>query len=435
MKLFIFVSLILTAQAENWPSFRGPGATGNGDGQHAPSVWNAETESNLAWKTAIPGLGHSSPVVWGDKVFITTAISKNPIFRAGAYGDGEPANDNGVQSYVVLCLDRKTGKVLWEKTARQSTPQIQRHPKNTHASPTPATDGKHVLAYFGSEGLYSFDMDGKLLWKKDLGALDAGAFDVSEYQWGIASSPILYKNLAILQCDIQKDSFIAAFDADTGKEVWRTSRKNIPSWATPTVYEGKGRAELITNGAEHMRGYDPLTGKELWNLKGTSMISVPTPFVVDDIIYLFSGYSRFQKATYALKPGSTGDLTPDSPSLAWHRTDAPYLPTPIVYAGYVYTINTRGEFFCYRAKTGEEVYKQRLGTGAVFSASPIAADGRIYLASEDGDVYVVKPGPTFELLGTNRVGEVIMATPAIANGTFIVRTPSHVFAFATSNKK
>jgi outer membrane protein assembly factor BamB len=184
-----------------------------------------------------------------------------------------------------------------------------------------------------------------------------------------------------------------------------------------------------------MRGYDPMTGKELWSIKGTSMISVPTPFVIDDLIYLFSGYSRFQKATYAVKPGSSGDLTVAPGAIAWKRSDAPYLPTPIVYDGHVNTVNTRGEFFCYSAKTGEEVYKQRLGQGAVFSASLVAADGRIYASSEDGEVYVVKPGPKFEVLGTNNVGEVIMATPAIARDMFIVRTPAHIFGFKTSKTR
>lgn len=436
MKLLTaIVASLAIAGAQNWPSFRGPGARGLGDGLNAPATWDAGKNVNVAWKTPISGLGHSSPVVWGDKIFVTTAISKNPYFKPGAYGDGEPANDNGVQSYHLLCVDRGTGKIIWNTVARESTPQIQRHPKNTHASPTPATDGKRVIAFFGSEGLYAFDMDGKALWKQDLGPLDAGAFDVPEYQWGIASSPILYKNLVIIQCDIQKSSFIAAFDADSGKPVWRTPRNAVPSWSTPTVYENGSRAELITNGAEYMRGYDPMNGKELWWIKGTSMISVPTPFVIDDLIYLFSGYSRFQKATYAVKTGSSGDLNTIPGAIAWKRADAPYLPTPIVYNGYVYTLNVRGEFFCYNAKTGEEVYKQRLGQGSVFSASLVAADGRIYAASEDGDVYVVKPGPKLEVLGKNNVGEVIMATPAITRDLFIVRTPAHIYGFRTSKTR
>ncbi len=427
--------LALIAHAENWPQFRGSGATGIADGWNVPSFWNAESGANMAWKTPIPGLGHSSPVIWGDKVFITTAVSANPFFRPGAYGDGVPVNDNGPQSYRLLCLDRRTGKILWNQSARESEPKVQRHPKNTHASPTPAVDGRRVIAYFGSEGLYAFDLNGKLLWKKDLGAQDAGAFDVPEYQWGIASSPILYQDTVIVQCDIQKGSFIAAFDAATGRELWRTARAGAPSWATPTVIETGGRAELVTNGAEHMRGYDPKTGAELWSLKGTSMISVPTPFLADGNIYLFSGYSRFQKATYAIRAGAAhGDITGSADTIAWKRPDAPYLPTPIVYRGYVYTVNTRGEFFCLDAKTGADVYKQRLGEGAVFSASLTAADGRIYASSEDGDVYVVKPGPVFEVLGRNKVGEVLMATPAFSRDMAIFRTPSHVFAFRASNK-
>lgn len=424
---------ISLASSQNWPSFRGPGARGLGDGLNAPATWNAETGANLAWKTSIPGLGHSSPVIWGDRIFITAAVSANPYFKPGAYGDGVPVDDNGVQSYHIICLDRITGKVLWDKVARESKPRIQRHPKNTHASPTPATDGKRVLAFFGSEGLYAYDMQGSLLWKQDLGPLDAGAFDVPEYQWGVASSPILYKDLAIVQCDIQKDSFITAFDAATGKQVWRTARDARPSWATPTVIEAKDHAELIANGAEHMRGYDPATGKELWSLKGTSMISVPTPFVDHDLIYLFSGYSRFRKATYAVRPGAQGDITESTKAIAWKSADAPYNPTPLVYQGKLYTLNGSGQFFCFDAASGAEIYKQRLP--AVFSASLVAADGRIYAASEDGDVYVVKAGGSFEVLGKNHVGEVMMATPAIARDMIVVRTPGHVFAFRASKTK
>lgn len=431
-RVMLFYWMAALAGAQNWPQFRGAGATGIADGWNVPLAWNAETGANLAWKTPVPGLGHSSPVIWGDRIFVTTAVSTNPYFKPGAYGDGVPVNDNGVQSYRVLCLDLKSGRILWNQKARDGEPRIQRHPKNTHASPTPATDGKRVIAFFGSEGLYAYDFAGKLLWKKDLGVLDAGAFDVPEYQWGIASSPILYEGLVIVQCDVQKGSFIAAFDAATGNEVWRKERTGVPSWSTPTVIETPKGPELVTNGAEHMRGYEPKTGKELWSLKGTSMISVPTPFRAGDLIYLFSGYSRFQKATYAIRAGEArGDITGSGGALAWKRPDAPYLPTPVVYRGYVYTVNTRGEFFCMDAKTGADVYRERLGEGAVFSASLTAADGRIFASSEDGDVYVVKAGPPFEVIGRNRVGDVLMATPAFTRGAVVFRTPTNVIAFRT----
>jgi outer membrane protein assembly factor BamB len=261
-----------------------------------------------------------------------------------------------------------------------------------------------------------------------VGPLDQGAFDLPDYQWGSASSPIIYKNLVILQCDQQKGSFLAAFDAATGQPVWRTSREALPSWSTPTVYESGGHAELVANGAEYFRGYDPMTGKELWQLKGTSMISVPTPFSAGGLIYLASGYYRFIQPIVALKPGASGDVPPAA--VAW-RTEkgAPYLPTPIVYGDYFYAFNRRGVLSVYQAATGERIYEQRLAAGA-FSSSPVASDGRLYAASEDGDLYVVKAGATFELLATNKMGEVVMATPALADGMLIVRGLNHLFAIA-----
>jgi outer membrane protein assembly factor BamB len=307
-------------------------------------------------------------------------------------------------------------------------PRVARHPHNSYASATPATDGKRVVAFFGSEGLYAFDLDGKLLWKQDVGPLDQGAFDLPDYKWGSASSPIIYKNLVIVQCDQQKGSFLAAFDASTGNPAWRTPREAIPSWSTPTVYEGAERAELVTNGAEYFRGYDPATGKELWRIKGTSMISVPTPFAAHGLIYLASGYYRFIQPIVALKPGATGDVPPAA--MAWHtEKGAPYLPTPIVYGDYFYAFNHRGVLTVYTARTGERVYEQRIAPGA-FASSPVAAGGRLYAASEDGDVYVVKAGPIFELLATNKMGEVVMATPALADGMLIVRGLSHLFGIA-----
>ena len=270
----IFVLAGITATAQNWPGFRGPGARGIGDGLNAPATWNAEKGINLAWKTPIGDSAIQAPIVWGDRVFVTTAVSKNPTPGRAltATATRERQRNAGVPAHLPRS-EHGQGNVGRRRARVHAAGAAA--PKNTHASPTPVTDGKHVIAYFGSEGLFAFDLNGKLLWKRDLGNLDAGAFDVPEYQWGIASSPTLYKNLVIVQCDIQKGSFIAAFDADSGKEVWRTARDARPSWSTPTVYEGKSRAELITNGAEHMRGYDPMTGRELWSLKGTSSSRSP----------------------------------------------------------------------------------------------------------------------------------------------------------------
>lgn len=428
---FLTAMSLAVARAQNWPSFRGPGATGVLDTRHdTPVAWDVGARRNVAWRTAIPGLGHSSPIIWGDRIFVTTAVSSDPksVFQYPLAGDLDRRSDLSKHQFKLFCLDKHTGKIIWENVAAELVPRVARHPHNSYASATPATDGKRVVAFFGSEGLYAFDFDGKPLWKQDVGPLDQGAFDLPDYQWGSASSPIIYKNLVIVQCDQQKGSFLAAFDVATGKPVWRTPREALPSWSTPTVYEGAERAELVTNGTEYFRGYDPVSGNELWRIKGTSMISVPTPFAAHGLIYLASGYYRFIQPIVALKPGATGEVQPER--VAW-RTEkgAPYLPTPIVYGDYFYAFNHRGILTVYNAWTGERIYEQRLASGA-FSSSPVATGGHLYAASEDGDVYVVKAGPTFELLATNKMDEVVMATPALTDGMLIVRGLNHLFGIA-----
>jgi outer membrane protein assembly factor BamB len=401
-----------------------------------PVKWDAEKSVNVLWKVQIPGLAHSSPVVWGNRVFITTAVSSNPKeeTRFGLYGDVAPVKEESKHTWKVYCLDKQTGKILWERVAYEGLPKVKRHPKATHASSTPATDGKHVIALFGSEGLYCYDTNGKLQWKQDPGVLDAGWFYDPDYQWEYASSPIIYKNLVILQADIQKNSFIAAYDLKTGKQVWKTAREEIPSWGTPTVYEGKTRAELITNGTKAIRGYDPLTGKELWRLTPNSEITTPTPFVAHDLIFVTSGYAPIQPI-YAIRPGANGDITlkdgqESSAAIAWSKKrGGPYMPTPVVYEDLLYTVSNSGVLTAYNARTGERVYQQRLADrGGAFTASPVAADGKIYLSSEDGEIFVVKAGPKHELLSVNPMGEVMMATPAISGDMLIVRGIKHVFA-------
>lgn len=441
-RLLIFALFLITGaatvHAQNWPSFRGPYASGVVEGKTMPVKWDVEKSTGVLWKIPIPGLAHSSPVVWGNKIFITTAISSNPKpeTRFGLYGDVAPVKDNPKHTWKVYCLDKLTGKILWERTAYEGIPKIKRHPKATHASSTPATDGKHFVTLFGSEGLYCYDMNGKLLWKQDPGVLDAGWFYDPDYQWEHASSPIIYKNLAIIQADIQKNSFIAAYDLKTGKLVWKTMREEIPSWGTPTIYEGKTRAELITNGTKAVRGYDPMTGKELWRLAPNSEITTPTPFVALDLIFVTSGYAPMQPI-YAIKPGANGDISlkDDKESnefIAWSKKrGGPYMPTPIVYGEMLYVCSNQGVMTAYNARTGERVYQQRLADrGGAFTASPVASDGKIYLSSEDGEVFVVKAGAKHELLAVNPVGEVLMATPAISDGMLIVRGINHLYAIA-----
>ncbi|HEV2764722.1 MAG TPA: PQQ-binding-like beta-propeller repeat protein [Pyrinomonadaceae bacterium] len=431
------------ARAQNWPQFRGAGASGVAEGRGAPVKWDAsKADAGVRWKTPIPGLAHSSPVVWGERVFVTTAVSTAPKTetRYGLYGDVDPVKEEPKHAWKLYALDKRTGKVLWERTAFEGLPKVKRHPKSTHADSTPATDGRTVVALFGSNGLFAYDVSGKLLWKQDLGVLDAGWFYDPDYQWEHGSSPVIYRNLVIVQADIQKGSFVAAYDLKTGRQVWKTPREEIPSWGTPTVYEGKTRAELITSGTKAVRGYDPLTGRELWRLGPMSEITTPTPFVAHDLIYVTSGYAPIQPI-YAIRPGASGDISlpsgkESSEFIAWSKQrGGPYMPTPIVYGDLLYTVSNQGVVTAYNAKTGERVYQERIaGRGGAFTASPVAYDGKIYLSSEDGEIFVFKAGPKHELLSVNPMGEVIMATPAISDGLLIVRGLKHVFAVGDEKK-
>jgi outer membrane protein assembly factor BamB len=429
------------AMAGEWPQFRGPSASGIGDGAKPPVHWDATKNTNVVWKTEIPGLAVSSPVVWGDRIFVTTAISGDAkqALRVGLFGDTDPVNDSSVHQWKVLGLDKKTGKILWEQTAHEGTPKTKRHPKSSQASPTPATNGKVVVAYFGSEGLFAYSIEGKLLWKKDLGLQNAGWFFDPDSEWGAASSPVIYKNTVILQCDRQKDSFIAAYDLRDGKELWRTARAEIPAWGTPTIVQGKDHAEVVTNGTKAIRGYDADTGKELWTLGPNSEVTCTTPVSANGLIFVTAGYPPVQPI-YAIKVGSSGDLTlkdgkQSSDAIAWStQRGGVYLPSPIVYGEHLYTVNNNGILTAYEAKTGQRVYQQRVGEGGAFTASPIAAAGKLYIATEDGDVFVVKAGPQYELIAKNPVGEAILATPALAGDLLIVRGAKHLFAIAESGQ-
>ncbi len=423
--------------SQNWPSFRGPQATGVVEGP-APLTWNAEKGEGVRWKTAIPGLANSSPVVWGDRVYVTTAVSAagDSSLRTGLYGDVDSVEDKSEWSWRVYALDKATGKVLWEQVAASGVPKVKRHLKATHANSTPATDGKHVVALFGSAGLFVYDTAGKLKWKKDLGVLDAGWFYDPSYQWEYGASPVIWQDLVIVQADIQKGSFIAAYALADGREVWRTERDEIPSWASPTVIDGPTRSELVTNATKFVRGYDPRTGKELWRLGGNSEIVTPTPFAAHGMVFVTAGYTPVQPI-YAIKLGAAqGDITlaegkETNDHVAWSKKrGGPYMPTPVVYGDLLYTCGNNGILTAYDAKTGAQVYKERVAgqKSTSFTASPVAADGKLYFPSEEGDVYVVKAGPKFELLATNPVGEALMASPAISDGLLILRTQKHVLA-------
>jgi outer membrane protein assembly factor BamB len=361
--------------------------------------------------------------------------------RPGQYGDVDSVDDKTKHVWKVLAIDAKTGAVVWEQTACEGVPKVKRHLKGSHASPTVATDGTHIVASFGSEGMYCYDAGGKLQWKIDLGKLDAGWFYDPEYQWGFGSSPAIWSDRVFVQCDVGQGSYIAAFALADGRELWRTTREEIPSWGSPTVIQSEKRAELVTNATKFARGYDPETGRELWRLGNNAEIAVPTPFTATGLIFVTSGYRPIQPI-YAIKAGvAEGDITlkdkeTSNDAIAWSKAKGgPYLPTPIAYGDHFYVCSNSGILTCYELTTGKQVYQQRLGGSSGYTASPVAADGRLYFAGEDGTVRVVKAGPKYELLASNPLGEVVMATPAIADGMLYVRTQSHLFGLARQPAK
>ena len=421
----------------DWPSFRGIRGTGVADGFQTPAAWNVPEKKGLRWTTPIEGLGHSSPVIWGTRACVTTATSGkvDAGIRIGLYGDIASVQDDTVHTWKLICVDKRSGKVAFEQTMHSGVPKIKRHTKSTHANSTLATDGTHLIAMLGSEGLYAFDMNGKLIWKKDLGMLDSGFYMVPAAQWEFASSPIIHEGVVIILADVQKDSFLAAFDVKTGKELWRTSRSDVPTFSTPTIHQVGGRTQILVNGWRHSGAYDFKTGAEIWRMKNVGGdIPVPTPVAGFGLVFLTSAHGPGQPLS-AIRESATGDisLAADATSnshIVWTANkDGAYMISPVLYNGLLYVSRNNGVFVVFDAKTGERIYQQRLGSGATgFTASIVAADGKIYFTSEEGDVYVVKAGREFELLATNPLGDIAMATPAISEGVLYFRTGKNLMA-------
>jgi acetyl esterase/lipase/outer membrane protein assembly factor BamB len=411
-----------------WPQFRGPGSRGVAAGR-VPDSWGPDR--NVVWKTPIPGRGWSSPVVWADRVFVTAVVSEGKLEapRKGLYFGGErlkPPAD--VHRWVVYCVDAATGKICWERTAHKGVPQSTHHLKNSYASETPLTDGKRLYAYFGSVGVFCYDQGGKELW-----TWKAPAYP-TKYGWGTAASPALHKDRLYVVDDNEKHSFLIALDTAAGKEVWRVDRDEKTNWATPFVWENARRTEIVTAGAGRVRSYD-LNGKLLWELKGMSVLTIPTPFAHDGLLYVTSGYVLDAKRPlYAIRPGAAGDISlkkgeDHNAFVAWCQpTGGPYNPTPVAYGPYVYVLYDRGFLACYDARTGKEVYgRQRLGSATAFTASPWAGDGKVFCLSEDGETFVVQAGPEFKLLGRNRLDEMALASPAPVAGGLILRTDAALY--------
>jgi len=422
------------AYNEQWPGFRGPWGCGFIENAKTATSWSVGIFKGVKWKTPIPGLGHSSPVIWDNYLFVTTAAnSKNSeSLKVGLYGDIGEANDNLEHEFKVYCLDKYTGKILWERLAHKGIPKSKRHTKASQANCTPATDGKYLVVNFGSEGLYCYDFKGELIWKKDLGLLAPGPYSDPGVEWGYASSPVIFKDKIIVQCDIPKTPYITVLDLATGNEIWKTSRGDeVSTWCTPAIYSKNGITQVIANGYTHMCGYEFETGKEIWKLRNGGDAPAPTPIIANDLIYLNSAHGKYSPI-FAVRPNAKGDITlaPDSTKnqyIVWSiKRGGAYMQTPLIYQGYLYNLNVNGQLTCFDALTGEVKYKESLNEA--FTASGIAADGKLYFSSEEGNIYVVKAGPAFQLLAKNDLRDICMATPAISGNTLFFRTQHALIA-------
>ena len=437
--LLLIISLFATtaifhttagASGTNWPQWRGPSGSGISSEKNLPANWSPTR--NIKWKSPIAGRGHSSPIVWGKRVFLTTAIEGPAIPGAKAVkhmiGDQEFLHPDSIgadrkHQFKVICLDSETGKVLWQQIAFEGTPYDNRHRKSSYAASTPATDGKYIYAFFGTEGLFAYDMKGKLAWKADLGKLGTVGM-------GTGTSPILYEGLIIMQCDEDNGeaSFIVALDKKTGKQVWKTPRKIQVSWATPLLVKTAKRAELITSGTETVIAYDPATGQELWRHKGVESNAIPSPVANNEMVFISAGFPA--KIAMAINLGGTGDL---ADAVVWkYAKGTAYVPSPILYGDYLYLTTDRGILTCLNAKSGEVKYEGgRVPIPATFTASPVAFDDKILLTSEDGDTFIVKAGPRHEILGTNSIGEPVYASPAVADGNIFIRGEKNMYAIGS----
>jgi len=445
-KLFTYLLLLLfnlscSGQVVNvsperqWSAYRGYYSNGYLDNANLQSDWDVASGKTVLWKIDIPGLALSSPVIWGDKLFITTAISDKDKggLKTIMSGGVEPVDDSSEHLWKVLCINKNSGKILWEDSPVSGIPKIKRHPMSTHANTSMATDGKYAVAFFGSEGLFCYDMDGKLLWDKNFGVLKSVFFIAESAEWEFASSPILHKGLVIVQVDVMEDSFVAAFDASTGKELWKVERDEFPGWSTPNIYSSGGKDLVVVNGFKHRGAYDFETGKEIWRMSGGGDIPIPTPVIGESLVYFNSAHGR-SSPILAVNKNASGDITlkPDTSAnegIKWsYPRGGSYMQTMLLYKDYLYNLRLNGQIQCIDASTGKEMYKEKIGKAEFFLASPVASDGIIYLASVPGKVYSIAAGPEFKIESSSELGDVFMTTPAITDGIMFFRTEKHLIA-------
>ncbi len=429
--------VVVNAQTEymkQWPQFRGPFASGVVESNQLPDQWDVTTGENIRWKLKIPGLGHSSPVIWGDRIFVTTAISGSgsDSLKVGLYGDIDEVGDRSEHEFWVYCIDKKSGEILWEQLAHKGVPVTERHTKSSHANASPATDGKYVVAFFGSDGMFCYDFEGKLIWKKKFGRMNAGPYNDPDVEWGYASSPIIHENRVIIQADILGgEGFLASLDLETGEEIWRTPREDVATWSTPNFLKRYGERQIVVNGFSQIGGYDFDTGKELWVLSNGGDAPVPTPIFAHGLIYIHGSHGRYQPI-FAIRPGARGDITLDKESttneyIVWSiKRGAAYMPTNLVYGDYLYNLRMNGNLTCYDALTGEVIYKERIPEAMGITSSGVASNGKLYYSLEQGDVVVVKAGHEFEIISRNPMEDLMMASPAISEDMIYFRTQHYL---------
>ncbi len=434
---WVLASPTIQAQ-ESFTRFRGANADGVAENNVLlPATWGKS--ENVKWVVEIPGLGWSSPIVCENRVFTTTVYTKeegNEQPKKGLYlGQGVRDPQKGVHHWMVYCHELSTGKELWKREAHVGQPQIPRHPKSTYASETPTTDGERLFVLFGDVGLYCFDFDGNSLWSQSIEPKK------TLMDYGAAASPVIHEDQVIIVYDNMEASYLASYDTRTGEENWRTDRSEISTWATPFIWKNDIRTEIIVNGKKKNRSYD-LEGNLLWEFDGkSSNLVIPSPYAVDGLLYIASGYiGDQQRPTCAIRAGASGDISlkegeTSNEFIAWFLPKAgPYNPSTIVYEGLYYTLFDRGFMTCHDAETGAEIYgRTPIERGSTFTSSPWAYNGKLFFLSEDGDTYVVKAGPEFEMLNTNSLEELCLATPSIANGNLLIRTVSKVYCLSQHN--
>ncbi|MDF1574327.1 MAG: PQQ-binding-like beta-propeller repeat protein [Bacteroidales bacterium] len=420
-----------------WPSYRGFFASGFLDDAHLPDSFHIESSYQVKWNIPVPGLGLSCPVIWDKRVFITTAVSEEDRegYLPGMYGDITPINDSSEHVWKVLCIDKGSGRLVWEQDACQGIPKVKRHPKSSHANTTIATDGIHVIAFFGSEGLYCYNVEGKLLWKRDFGLIKSAWNVVESAEWEFSSSPLIFQDKVIIQADALNTAFVAVLDLQSGATVWKQQRDEISTWCTPNLYFEGSSPRVVLNGFKHRGAYDLHTGEEIWRMSGGGDIPVPSPIIWKDLIFFNSAHGSLAPLM-AVKNSARGEIPypprEDSPGedFAWYyNRQGAYMSSVLVYDSLLYRLRWNGNLSCFDARTGEIIYRETVNP-ASFIASPVASDGKLYLVSEDGDLYIVKAGKEYELLKKIPLGEVSLVTPGITDGMLIFRTASRLIAIS-----